>query len=141
MRIAHRDRDAFNHVAICKFNGLLFELRHVHIGSDQHGRTGHLCISEIFDGADTQACVGLDAQLIAGICIDLLRHPRRHAARSVAANLGDGTVGVVQTNAACMIAGPLKELDAVGAHACVALAQRAGQFSFVIAGCILFGHD
>ena len=56
------------------------------------------------------------------------RHPRRHAACAVAADLGDRAVGVVQANAARLGAGPGEVLDAVGADAGIARAKLPRYF-------------
>ena len=85
-----------------------------------------------YDSADAEAGVGVDFKLVAGLAAERLGHPRSHAARAVAADFGDGAIGVVEADAAGTRAGPGlvdpgKELDAVGADAGVALAEAAGE--------------
>ena len=80
------------------------------------------------DVAHAHARVCLDLQLVAGLRADRLRHPRRHAARSVAADLRDRAVRIVQANAPRLRSRPCEELDAVRADAGVARAQRSRQF-------------
>ena len=71
-----------------------------------------------------------------------LGHPRGHAARAVAADLGDGAVGVVQADAAGVLGpGPGEELDAVGADAGVARAEPPRQVSPIVVCRGLFGDD
>ena len=103
---------------------------HAHPGGDFHGES-----PSVFDRvhvADAHARIGFDLQVVAGLQAAFSRHPRGHAARAVAADLGDGAVGVVQANAARLRPGPRKELDAVGADAGIARAEPPRQLCPIV---------
>ena len=52
------------------------------------------------EGCHSSATGRFDLQVIAGLRADDGTHPRRDTARSVAADLGDGAIGVVEADAA-----------------------------------------
>src|SRR5271157_221535 len=80
-------------------------------------------------------------QLIAGMKASFERHPCGYAARAVAADLGDGAVGVVEADTARLWPVPGKELDAVGADARVTRTQTTRQLRPVAALSSLLGHN
>ncbi len=132
MRIAHGDVDAVDDCAVGELDGALLELGHVHVGGDEDGGSAEIGVVKLLDGADARAGIGFDGELVASGGVAFLGHPCGHAARAVAADLGDGAVGVVQADAAGSVAGPCKKLDAVGADAGVALAKALGEDRFVV---------
>jgi hypothetical protein len=73
--------------------------------------------------------------------IQFFGHPCGDAASAVAADLGDGAVGVVEANAAGEGRRSIEELDAVGADAGVAIAEALGQLGLVVACGGFFGDD
>src|ERR1035438_236930 len=93
------------------------------------------------DGAKAHAGIGFEGELVARGGIAFFGHPRGYAACAVAADLGDGAIGIVQADAAGGVAGPRKELDAVGADACVPFAKALGEDRFVHAADIVFIDD
>ena len=93
------------------------------------------------DFADARSSVGLDAEFVARLQAAFTRHPCRHAARAVAADLGDGAVGVMQADAAGLRSGPGEELDAISADACVPRAKTPRQFSPLVVCRSLFRHN
>ncbi len=102
-----------------------------HAGGHVHGESA--VGDHAIQAAHAQARVGGNFQIVARLEVALARHPRSHAARAVAADLGDGAVGIVQANAARLRPRPCKELNAVSANAGIARAQPPRQVVPIVA--------
>src|ERR1035441_5107412 len=83
---------------------------------------------DCIDVAHSRARVGFNVQFLTGLGMQRFSHPCRHAARAVAADLGDGAVGIVKANAAGVRARPYEELDAIRADSGVARAEASREF-------------
>ena len=98
MRIAGGDCDARNLKPVDQSNSTRRKRRNAHSGGHFNGEFA--IRSQRIDLAYAGSGIGLNAQFISGLEAAFARHPCGHAARAVAADLGDGAVGVMQADAA-----------------------------------------
>ena len=129
MRIASGNFGPFNYGSIGEPDRSRNDCRNPHAGGDVDAEAAGA--ADAVYVAHTQAGVGRDFKRIARLRGERFGHPRGDAARAVTTDLGGGTVGIVEMDAACAGPCPAEELDSVGADAGAAGAKTAGELGAI----------
>ena len=131
VRIAGGDFDADNLDAVGQLERVRHKFGHAHAGGDFDRECA---VARTLSMRQTRrpASVAM-ASSSPGLRTERLGHPCGDAARAVAADFGDGAVGVVKADAAEFLAGPGEKLDAVGADAGIARAKPPRESCEIVA--------